>query len=791
MTRRRLYQLPAELALVVVTVMAIFSMDGLFLDRSYGPPMLLTALIVHLVAALTRRLPGGLATTISATGVALLVQLSLTYYADTTVFGIPTGATFSAARADVADGWAAFQNAVPPAPVDQGFLIAASIVLWLLVVLADWAAFRLRSSVEALLPTLGAFIFAAIFDRQTGSFGTAAVYLAAAMAFLLLHRAWLRVSTGTWLGESTSRSYGSLLAAGSAIAVFAIVAGFWLGPRSPGADEPPTFDFEEFGISQGPARTREVFSPLVDIKGRLTEQPDLEMFTVTTPRPTYYRLTALNQFDGQAWIAKAGYLDVTDVLPREFPVGIPESDIDTLTQQFNVSALGMAWLPATFQPVAVRAQDNEDVSYEPQSSTLLVDESFRNSDGFQYNVTSQVPRFTPTNLQTGARAEIDRTYLDLPADFSPRAAQTAAEIVAGKPTRFEQARALQDWFRENFVYDINVPKGHGNSAIDDFLDVRAGYCEQFAGTYAAMARSVGLASRVVIGFTHGIQDPADPTLYHVRAEHAHAWPEVFIPGAGWVSFEPTPGRGAPGTEQYTGVATAQQQSQTPIEQPPEPANEAQGGSAQIPQEDLSSGETETEDLFEPTDPEAQEAAGVGIPGRVLAVLALLVGLPLLAMAAIALLKRAGWRRRQNGWSRPETPAERVAHSWEQTVDLTNRFGYAPRTGETVAEFSERTQKRLDPADDAIIEFGRAITAAGFGPLPADNQVAGAIEDIAARVDQPLLERLGSTGRLRHEIDPGPLLRRPSQRWVDQSGSAQTETSVEPGGTRDTDTPASV
>lgn len=779
MSRRRLYQIPAELALAAVTLTAIFALDALFIDRSYGPPLILAAVTVHLVAALTRRLPGGLATSVACTGAALLVQLGLTHYRDTTVFGIPTGSTFSAARVDIAGSWDTFQSAVPPTPVSTGFVVVASVVLWLLIALADWAAFRLRSSVEALLPALAAFIFATIFDRQNGSTTAAIAFLAAAILFLLLQRAALRVSSGTWLGEQTSRSYASLLLAGGAIAVLAIVAGSFLGPRAPWADDPPTVDLEAMGIAEGPKKSREEFSPLVDIKGRLTDQPDVEMFTVRSPRPTYYRLTALNQFNGEAWVAKADYLDVTEILPREFPFTIPESDIDTISQQFNVTSLGMAWLPATFQPIAVSSADTDQINYEPQSSTLIVDQDFRNSNGFAYTVQSQVARFTPQNLQQGATAEIDRTYLDLPANFSPAAQQLAAEIVAGKPTRFEQARALQDYFRENFRYDLTVPKGHSNSAVEDFLEVRAGYCEQFSGTYAAMARSVGLASRVAIGFTHGIQDPDDPTLWHVRAEHAHAWPEVFIPGAGWVPFEPTPGRGAPGTEQYTGVATAQQESQTPVEAAPDPVGQGQQGQAQIPQEDFASGAEEPEDQVNPSDStETVAEPDGGVPTRALSILVLLLGLPLLALAAVSLLKRSGLRRREHGWSRPDSPAARIAHVWEDVIDLTNVFGFSPAIGETVTEFADRAQTRLAPNEHGLIDFGNALTAADFGPVAADDQVATAIEDIAEQVSTGLTRRLSTSRRLKMELDPRPLLFRPSRRWnnvAPPGNTAQTPT----------------
>ena len=115
--------------------------------------------------------------------------------------------------------------------------------------------------------------------------------------------------------------------------------------------------------------------------------------------------------------------------------------------------------------------------------------------------------------------------------------------------------ALQDWFRTEFTYSTDVPDGHGNSAIESFLENRVGYCEQFAGTFAAMARSLGIPARVAVGFTQGEQQ--DDGTYVVLGRNAHAWPEVWFDGYGWVPFEPTPGRGMPGAEAYTGVPPQQ------------------------------------------------------------------------------------------------------------------------------------------------------------------------------------------------------------------------------------------
>ena len=117
---------------------------------------------------------------------------------------------------------------------------------------------------------------------------------------------------------------------------------------------------------------------------------------------------------------------------------------------------------------------------------------------------------------------------------------------------------LQDWFRSEFQYSLNVPQGHSTSAIEAFLRNRIGYCEQFAGTFAAMARSLGVPARVAVGYTQGLEQPDGSR--QVLGKNAHAWPEIWFDGLGWVPFEPTPGRGAPGAEEYTGVAPAQDES---------------------------------------------------------------------------------------------------------------------------------------------------------------------------------------------------------------------------------------
>ena len=130
----------------------------------------------------------------------------------------------------------------------------------------------------------------------------------------------------------------------------------------------------------------------------------------------------------------------------------------------------------------------------------------------------------------------------------------AREVTAGATSRFEKAVRLQDWFREDggFRYSL-TERGPGNSTDDllDFLspDGRVGYCEQFAASMAVMGRSLGIPSRVAVGFLR--PDKVEEGHYVYSAHDLHAWPEMYFDGIGWVRFEPTPQDRARSVPSYT------------------------------------------------------------------------------------------------------------------------------------------------------------------------------------------------------------------------------------------------
>src|SRR5690606_17882723 len=69
---------------------------------------------------------------------------------------------------------------------------------------------------------------------------------------------------------------------------------------------------------------------------------------------------------------------------------------------------------------------------------------------------------------------------------------------------------------------------------------REGYCEYYASAFIVMARSLGIPARMSVGFYPSDEEVDTGIMY--RERNAHAWPEVYFPGYGWIGFEPTAAR---------------------------------------------------------------------------------------------------------------------------------------------------------------------------------------------------------------------------------------------------------
>ncbi|HEY5155388.1 MAG TPA: transglutaminaseTgpA domain-containing protein [Acidimicrobiales bacterium] len=725
------HQPAAELWLVLVTLAVVSGFSRIFSGWDFVGPLTVTAVVTHVALVLARRKGLSLWTTaiLSVFGFALL--MSWLFFLSTTRLLVPTLDTVTAARLALDTSWSAFQEVVAPTPSQPGFLLAACFGVFFAVFLADWAAFRLWAAVEALVPTMTLLVFTSLVGSSRGQVVPSALYALSAMFFVVRHRVADRERSTSWLGEQVDRGSTWLLRTGTVLAVVAVLVGTLVGTHLPGSGGDGLLNWH--GKGAGPS-SRITISPLVDIRSRLVDQSNTDLFTVTSPTRAYWRLTSLDTFDGSIWKSSGRYTSVDGRLPDPLPSGIADPGLPgEVEQTFRISALSALWLPAAYEPVSIDAPDTS-VRYQRDSATLIVDTNVPTSDGQSYTVRSVLPTFTPDQLRSATTVvpeSIARDDTALPGTLSGDVRQLARQITEGKTTAYDKALALQSFFRDSggFVYDQDVPQGHGDDAIVDFLKVRRGYCEQFAGTFAAMARSAGLPARVAVGFTPGLQDPTNPDRYLVKGEHAHAWPEVWLGQYGWVPFEPTPGRGAPNAQSYTNVPEAQA---TPNARPT--TTTVQGATTTTAAD---AGNLDAEAL-------ARQFGDLGTggsgrvtrhqspwPGR-LAVIGLVLGFLALAYLIGVPTVLAG-RRRSRRRAAAGDPSARVRVAWLESTEAVALAGTTRKPDETSREFAGRAGQRLPDEQAGITELAAANDAALFGSERVDDDAAESAERIRASV----------------------------------------------------------
>jgi transglutaminase-like putative cysteine protease len=737
--------------LIGVSLATVAGFWRLFNTGSFFPQLALIVIVAHLASIVTRRLGWGVPTSAAVSIATMVLTIGIVLYGSTTYAGLPSGSTFQAAADDIHDVWHLFEAVQAPTAASRPFLLLAALGLWWAAFVADWAAFRLWVPFEAILPAGTVFIFSSLFASQRGQVAASAMFLVGAFTFLLLHRVTRQQSSAGWVSSDVQRGTNALLRAGAGLAALAVLAAIVIGPNLPQARSEALVGWRN-GEGEGP-NSRTTISPFVEIRKRLVDQSNLELFTVQSQRRSYWRLTSLDRFDGNVWSSNGAYERATGSLPHRVP-----ADVNTVLSQqtFSVSELDTIWLPAAFEPRSI-SSGNVAVRYEPDSSTLIVGTNLPNSNGLNYVVQSALPTFDPAKLSAATAPpapglEADETQL--PANLDPRVKAEAERVVAGATTTYAEALALQDYFRNNFTYDLSVPSGQSDNAIVDFLFVsKRGYCEQFAGTYAAMARSIGLPTRVAVGFTPGEEDPNKPGTYHVKGLHAHAWPEVFITGQGWVPFEPTPTRGAPNAEQYTHVP---EQQATPG-----------GGATTVPTASVDTTPTTSgpsaattprnetgPDDSAPTTTEPSFWSTSRFGGRALIVGAVLLVLAIIYVIAVPLAYFFYRRRRRRAASEPDA---QVRLAWQESVEAAQTLGVSPWRSETAAEFGDRADRAIGAQEFPVL--AGLVSAAEYSADGVDEEQATTALELSDEVATTVRGLSTRQQRVLAALDPRPPDRR--------------------------------
>ncbi|HEY3721998.1 MAG TPA: DUF3488 and transglutaminase-like domain-containing protein [Acidimicrobiia bacterium] len=705
----------AASALAALTIAAALGLGRVFADGSFALPIIGAALLPPIVGgvARSRRWPGAVLTLVTIAVV--LVYLALVIAPGTTTYGIPGSGTLSTLADRLGDGWHVFRTGRAPVPVTDGVLLLCMVLTAVVAASADALAFRAEATLAAIVPSLLLFVFASTLGTTDLRTVTTIGYALVALVFLMLQHQALLEERRSWASGRRIGSQATLVNAALVVGGVALFAGLVLAPALPGATDGPLLDYRSLGDSHAPGPTSfKTLSPLVDLRARLTDQPDQQLFTVDAPTRLYWRIAALDRFDGTVWGIESQAEDVGHALARRRPAG-------TVRQQFTITALDDQWLPAAYQP---EATDLTDARVVADSGTLVA--SNRQITGLSYRVDSRVAA-PPSPAQvraTAARVPARLASLtDLPSSFPVSVVRRARQIVAGATTPYQEAQRLQSFFLDgSFTYDLNGPEGTSSSAIVNFLRSRRGFCQQFAGAYAAMARAVGLPARVAVGFTPGTYDTTQG-VFDVRARDAHAWPEVWLAGLGWTQFEPTPPGVAPGQSDNTLGQPAGARAEAPTT-PTTAATSAPTTGPSRRANPIPRGESEVQ-------AGSPSSTGGGSSSSRWVILVVVAALAVLAATGWVLVRVGRKIRRRSRRRRTTVPAHSVSGAWQDALERLSDAGLPPSQSLTPHEQARGYAKRGAPVEitTSLDDLAEVYARAGWSPYePTENDVERAWAD---------------------------------------------------------------
>ncbi|MEQ6903716.1 DUF3488 and transglutaminase-like domain-containing protein [Nocardioides sp. YIM 152588] len=472
----------------------------------------------------------------------------------------------------------------------------------------------------------------------------------------------------------------------------------------------PVLDLDVFGIGAGAGKNQiTIRNPRADLRRDLEQSADVPLIRVRTddPDPSYLRIAVLNRFTGIEW--SSGDRDVASSAtangqlppPRGLSEQVPR---DAYEYRVDISqSFDSTWLPTQFPITAIHADG--DWRYDEDTLDFLAVGN-ENAAGMSYTMRAVVPDYgTDGRYFSNARLNaVDPEVLEIPGGLPSEVRNFTQQVTGGTYTDYEKARLLQAWFRTDggFRYSLaKAPTGSVGQTLATFLSEgpggRIGYCEQFAAAMAIMARVAGIPARVAIGFLS--PNPVGARVWEYSSHDLHAWPELYFSDAGWVRFEPTPGRRAPDAPSY---------STTPVRDPnlgpsigASPAPDATGAPDELPERNPQ--DAEGQDAQSDAADQATDGGGIG---RWLWTSAL--SLLALAVAGITLprLLRSGQRARRLAGGPEEAWQEVRATS----VDLGLGWpaGRSPReTGEVLLGHVEQAGATVDA--DAAAAVARLVS----------------------------------------------------------------------------------
>lgn len=634
-----------------------------------------------------------------ANGAVLVGTMTLLFGGGSGLFWlVPTPETVGTFAGLIDAGGVSIAQQSTPAQVTPGILFLLAGGTGLITVIMDFLAVTLRwpavAAVAALVPLL-----APGFIIDDGA--DIAVLTVAAIALLLVLRVdgYLRRARGATHASagqyaprvSPTRALRASVPIGGAVTVgsLIIVGALILSTIAPAITNGGLVTARSSGLLFGSG-----VSPMINL-GQDLRRPEAGPafhYTSTGTEQPYFTLLTLDEVIGLNWTARIDGADTRNTVDDiRRPFGL-DANVETVEASTSVVIDGVNshWLPAPARATSVEGLTGR---WYWDSRTRAIASMTANTLGQDYTVASLEIKPTSEQLrQSGTDYPASVLgNLQLPVDPPSIIDETALQVASGTTSSYDAAVAMQNYLRSSaFSYDTDAPvedgyDGGGVDVIGVFLEVKRGYCVHFAATMAAMARALGIPSRVSLGYLPGVksQDLAQGRgRYDVDSHDLHAWPELYFVGIGWVKFEPTPGRGTvPNFEQTV-------QAAAPTALP--------GAASATSAPGLSADRLADDSALEAGAAAQSSAAGdpIGIIG--LSVLGLL--LLLVPATARRMLRRSRVRRIRSGGAG-------AVLAWIELQHTSIDHGIAVPVTETPRAFAGRLEKltALDPGSSEALE----------------------------------------------------------------------------------------
>jgi transglutaminase-like putative cysteine protease len=465
--------------------------------------------------------------------------------------------------------WASIQLILDGKAVEDYifFVVLMAVLFWGIGIFSGYKLVRSRSIFSVLLPSTIPMLVIQYYDgyKPERIWGLAFYFF---LALLLAGRINLLNSHDRWEDQQvvagSDPEFDLSKNIISAAAVIIMVA--WLLP-APGAVIPAAAKtwrnlnepFENFrkrmddilaALNSGRINTtvNELYGSSMGL-GRAAGTGEKILFSVYAPEKSiprfYWRMRAYDYYGDGGWQILNSQNVLFDPAEGDFVnTGIDPGPISEFTFTWQTSQAILLATPSL--PIWVSRQGSVQIFEGPNEETDLlswnVSPTLRSGDRYQVRARQDFP--TQKQLRDSGNnypAWITERYLQVPEINADQFKNLALEITQDLPTNFDRAEAITQYLRKNITYNETIPAPPPNvDPLNWFLFTwKSGFCNYYASAEVLLLRSLGIPARMVVGFAEGELETESENVYDIRGLDAHAWPEVYFPGVGWVPFEPT------------------------------------------------------------------------------------------------------------------------------------------------------------------------------------------------------------------------------------------------------------